>query len=109
MSEVQSVIKENNIEFKHTSEEDARNKVQKYDVYHFIQKVDEQAHETDEDVYTFTHITIPQSIYDMVSYETRILLHRLLAKYYESQLTRENYSKLLPKVTRHYLQTDFLD
>ncbi|KAG0795990.1 hypothetical protein G6F22_004998 [Rhizopus arrhizus] len=109
MSEVQSVIKENNIEFKHASEEDARNKVQKYDVYHFIQKVDEQAHETDEDVYTFTHITIPQSIYDMVSYETRILLHRLLAKYYESQLTRENYSKLLPKVTRHYLQTDFLD
>ncbi|KAG1471599.1 hypothetical protein G6F56_002035 [Rhizopus delemar] len=109
LSEVQSVVKENNVEFKHTSEEDARNKVQKYDVYHFIQKVEDHAHETDEDVYTFAHITIPQSIYDIVSYETRIVLHRLLAKYYESQLTRENYSKLLPKVTRHYLQTDFLD
>ncbi|CEG62750.1 hypothetical protein RMATCC62417_00028 [Rhizopus microsporus] len=109
IKEVQSVIKENNIDFKYADEEGVRQKIERYDVYHFIQKVDDHAHETDEDIYTFTHITIPQSIYDMVSYETRILLHRLLAKYYENQLTRENYTKLLPKVTRHYLQTDYLD
>ncbi|KAI9250715.1 hypothetical protein BY458DRAFT_536237 [Sporodiniella umbellata] len=109
MKEVQSVIKENNVEFKFLSEEDAHNKIQKYDVYHFILKVDDHAHETDENMYTFAHITIPQSIYDIVSYETRIVLHRLLAIYYESHMTRENYCKLLPKVTRHYLQTDFLE
>ncbi|KAI8086018.1 uncharacterized protein BX664DRAFT_334708 [Halteromyces radiatus] len=63
---------------------------------------------TDE-MYAFAHITIPKSIYDMVSYETRITLHRLLAKYYEGQLTKENYPELLGKVARHYLQTDNLE
>ncbi|RCI02739.1 hypothetical protein CU098_006304, partial [Rhizopus stolonifer] len=109
INEVQSVIKENNTEFKHESYQDIQSKIERYDTYHFIQKVENHTHETEEDIFAFTHITIPQIIYDMVSYETRIFLHRLLAKYYESQLTRENYCKLLPKVTRHYLQTEYLD
>ncbi|KAI9362251.1 hypothetical protein BD770DRAFT_316637 [Pilaira anomala] len=109
IEEVQSVIKDNNTDFKDTSDEIVREKIEKYDVYHFIQKVDDNILETGCEVFTFSHITIPQSIYDMVSYETRILLHRLLAKYYESEITRENYADLLGKVTRHYLQTDWLD
>lgn len=110
IKEIQAVIKDNNVDFKDTSDEEVLEKIEKYDVYHFIQKADDSILETSEgEVFTFAHITIPQSIYDMVSYETRILLHRLLAKYYESQLTRENYTDLLSKVTRHYLQTDWLD
>jgi hypothetical protein len=109
IQEVLSVIRENNVDFKHTDDNEAREKIEKYDVYHFLQKVDDIILETNGEVYTFAHITIPQSIYDMVSYETRIYLHRSLAKYYESQLTRENYTDLLGKVTRHYLQTDWLD
>lgn len=109
IKEVQSVIKGNNTDFKNTSDITVREKIEKYDVYHFIKKIDDHILETDGELYTFAHITIPQSIYDMVSYETRILLHRLLAKHYEGQLTRENYTELLGKVTRHYLQTDWLD
>ncbi|KAI7901853.1 uncharacterized protein BX663DRAFT_512624 [Cokeromyces recurvatus] len=110
IAEVQSVIKESNTEFKYANCEEAQRSIEKYDVYHFIQKVDDSILENGSSpLYTFTHITIPQCIYDMVSYETRILLHRLLAKYYESELTRENYADLLGKVTRHYLQTDWLD
>lgn len=60
-------------------------------------------------IYSFTHITIPQSIYDMVSYETRLSLHRSLATYYEGQLNRENFLELLGKITRHYLKTDCID
>lgn len=76
-------------------------------MYHFLQQVDNgNPLESSIAVYTFTHITIPQSIYDMVSYETRIAQHRALAKYYESQLNRDNYVQLLGKITRHYLQTD---
>jgi hypothetical protein len=109
INEVQSVIRENNVDFKDTDDAEVREKIEKYDVYHFLQKVDDSILEINGEVYTFAHITIPQSIYDMVSYETRIYLHRRLAKYYESQLTRENYTDLLGKVTRHYLQTDSLD
>ncbi|GAN05696.1 hypothetical protein MAM1_0099c05170 [Mucor ambiguus] len=109
IEEVQSVLKENNTDFKRANQDEAREKIEKYDTYHFIQKADDSILGAHGDYYTFAHITIPQSIYDMVSYETRILLHRLLAKYYESQLNRENYTDLLSKVTRHYLQTDWLD
>ncbi|KAI8067021.1 uncharacterized protein B0P05DRAFT_621206 [Gilbertella persicaria] len=107
IQEVQAVIKENNTDFKYADDDTVRQKIELYDVYHFIQKADDSL--VGNEVYTFAHITIPQSIYDMASYETRIVLHRLLAKYYESQLTRENYMELLSKVTRHYLQTDWLD
>ena len=83
--------------------------IEKYDVYHFLQHVEAaNLQESNIVVYTFSHITIPQAIYDMVSYETRIILHQLLAKYYESQLTRENYADLLGKVVRHYMETDAL-
>lgn len=109
IKEVQSVTRDNNLDFKGLSDEEVQANIEKFDVYHFLQKVDDSILETDGEVYTFAHITIPQSIYDMVSYETRILMHRLLAKYYEAQLTRENYADLLSKVTRHYLQTDWLD
>ncbi|KAI8639281.1 hypothetical protein BD408DRAFT_350303 [Parasitella parasitica] len=109
IKEVQSVLKENNTGFKHVTQDEAQERIERYDFYHFIQKVDDSILGTHGDYYTFAHITIPQSIYDIVSYETRILLHRLLAKYYENELTRENYTDLLCKVTRHYLQTDWLD
>ncbi|KAF7723985.1 hypothetical protein EC973_001445 [Apophysomyces ossiformis] len=81
--------------------------ISKYDVYNFLQQVVDSPIETTDEVYSFAHITIPQSIYDMVSYETRISIHRALAQYYEARLTRENYADLLGKVTRHYLQTDW--
>ncbi|KAI8987603.1 hypothetical protein BDF20DRAFT_277734 [Mycotypha africana] len=118
IEEVQAVIKDNNSDFKYADDKAVIEKIKKYDVYHFIQRVEDYSNttaafisntETPRETFTFTHITIPQSIYDMVSYESRILLHRMLAKYYESQLTRENYTDLLGKVTRHYLQTDWLD
>ncbi|KAI8380592.1 hypothetical protein EDC96DRAFT_491498 [Choanephora cucurbitarum] len=107
IQEVQAVIKEYNMDFKYATVEEARQKIELYDVYHFLQKTDDSL--LSSELYTFTHITIPQSIYDMASYETRIMLHRLLAKYYESLLTRENYTELLGKVTRHYLQTEWFD
>ncbi|KAI8073297.1 hypothetical protein BC940DRAFT_343964 [Gongronella butleri] len=56
--------------------------------------------------YSFLHDTIPKAIYEMVSYEHRIGLHRKLAHYYEQCLTSENQAQILGKVTRHYLATD---
>lgn len=110
IEEVQAVIRINNMDFKFTSIEEAEAKIEAYDVYHFLQKVDDDIIVgLSGDAYTFTHITIPQSIYDMTSYEQRISLHRLLAKYYDSMITRENDADILSKVTRHYLQTDILD
>lgn len=79
------------------------------DAYQFLKQVGRSTPiENDIDLYCFTHGNIPQSIYDMVSYESRNVLHRSLACYYESKLTRENYAQLLGKVTRHYLQTDWV-
>jgi hypothetical protein len=105
--EIQAVIGENNFIFKTGDPERIQRHVKNFDVYNFLQQVDNgNPIESNIAVYTFTHITIPQSIYDMVSYETRIYQHRSLARYYEHQLNRENYPQLLGKVTRHYLQTD---
>jgi hypothetical protein len=114
IKEVQSVVKDNNQEFKNIEHKNIPEKIVKYDVYNFLQKIEEKkktagGEEEEEDMYTFSHITIPQSIYDMMAYETRIMLHRSLAKYYEGELTRENFPDLLGKVTRHYLQTDSLE
>ena len=105
--EVGAVIKDSNYIFKEDNPEAIQKQIKIFDVYHFLQQVDNgNPLESNIAVYTFTHITIPQSIYDMVSYGTRIEQHRALAKYYENQLNRENYLQLLGKITRHYLQTD---
>ncbi|ORX50236.1 hypothetical protein DM01DRAFT_1409225 [Hesseltinella vesiculosa] len=56
--------------------------------------------------YSFLHDTIPKAIYETVSFERRINLHRQLANYYERNLTSDNQAQILGKVTRHYLQTD---
>lgn len=93
--------------FKTSDAEKIQQYIRNFDVYHFLQQVDNgNPRESNVAVYTFSHITIPQSIYDMISYETRIYQHRALAKYYENQLRCENCPQLLGKVTRHYLQTD---
>lgn len=106
--EVGAVIKPNNFIFKNHSPEVIQRYIQNFDVYHFLKQLDNgNPLESNVIVYSFTHITIPQSIYDMVAYETRISLHRSLAKYYESQLNRDNYVQLLGKITRHYLKTDY--
>lgn len=107
--EVGAVIKPNNFIFKNNSPEVIQRYIQNFDVYHFLKQVDNgNPLESNIAVYTFTHITIPHSIYDMVAYQTRISLHRSLAKYYENQLNRDNYIQLLRKITRHYLKTDYI-
>ncbi|CAO3591042.1 unnamed protein product [Absidia cylindrospora] len=135
--EVEAMITGTNVIFQDNDPHKIRETIEKYDSYHFLQKVAEtnvNSKNSDissnsvnninsnankistgntmmnpDEMYAFAHITIPKSIYDMVSYETRIALHRLLAKYYEGQLTRENYPELLGKVARHYLQTDNME
>ncbi|CAO3667120.1 unnamed protein product [Rhizopus stolonifer] len=105
--EIGSVAKQNNLIFQSKNKDEAQEHLTRLDVYNFLQKVDNgNSLENSADLYCFTHITIPQSIYDMVSYETRISLHRLLAKYYETQLSRDNHPQIIPKIARHYLQTD---
>ncbi|KAL0095824.1 hypothetical protein F4703DRAFT_1826999 [Phycomyces blakesleeanus] len=106
--EIQAVINPNNIIFHETDPQRIRDIIEHYDTYHFLNQMVENPLENSGEVYSFAHITIPQSIYYMVSYETRISLHLALARYYEGQLSRENYPELLGKVTRHYLQTDQL-
>lgn len=101
------MIKSNNYIFKDKPPEEIQREIENLDAYHFLNRTESSNPlENNIDIYTFTHITIPQSIYDMVSYETRISHHRSLAKYYEGQLNRENFMDLLPKITRHYMQTD---
>lgn len=107
--EVGAVIKPNNFIFKNNSPEVIQRYIRNFDIYHFLKQFDNgNPLESNIAVYTFTHITIPQSICDMVAYQTRISLHRSLAKYYESQLNRDNYVRLLGKITRHYLKTDYI-
>ncbi|KAI8375100.1 hypothetical protein EDC96DRAFT_497898 [Choanephora cucurbitarum] len=107
--EIKAVIKKSNCIFENDLPEQIHKQIQRFDVYHFLQQVDNgNPVESNIHVYTFTHITIPQSIYDMVSYETRISRHRSLARYYECQITKDNYMQLLGKITRHYLQTDMI-
>ncbi|KAG0191251.1 hypothetical protein DFQ28_000646 [Apophysomyces sp. BC1034] len=106
--EAQAVISYNNPILNETDPQKIHEMIAKYDVYHFLLQIVDNPLEASDEIYSFAHITIPQSIYDMVSYETRISIHRALAQYYEARLTRENYAGLLGKVTRHYLQTDWL-
>lgn len=131
---MEAIIKSNNTIFKENDPCKIRETIEKYDVYHFLQPFSESNFDNNNNYngdinnnvntgsatitnnllnqnekYTFAHITIPKSIYDMVSYETRIDLHRRLAIYYENQLTRLNYPILLGKVARHYLRTDMLE
>jgi tetratricopeptide (TPR) repeat protein len=109
LSEIQAVIKSNkNSIFQSNDTSVIRQTIKKYDVYNFLLEIDEtNIVDKSGDVFSFAHVTIPQSIYDMSPYETRISLHKALARYYESQLTRDNYPQLLAKVTRHYLETDW--
>ena len=89
--------------------EQIRNEIHKRDLYHFLKSgYQGNSLENTSDLYSFSHVAIPDCIYDIVSFETRNDLHQRLARYYESQLNRENYAQLLGKVTRHYLQTDRL-
>ena len=105
--EVEAVIKPNNAIFQNRNSEQIQQMISEFDVYHFLTRVDTgNSVETNTETYSFSHATIPQSIYNMVSYERRILMHGMLANYYEHQLTRESYNQLLVKVTRHYRQTD---
>ncbi|KAI9469638.1 MAG: hypothetical protein EXX96DRAFT_586924 [Benjaminiella poitrasii] len=99
--EVQAVIKPTNIIFQSTDTTQIQRLITYFDAYHFLQQVDET-------LYTFTHVTIPQSIYDMISYETRLSQHLALARYYESQSQQQTH-ELLGKITRHYLETDAVD
>lgn len=108
LSEIQAVIKSKNSIFQSNDSEIIRHTIKKYDVYNFLLEIGEtNLVDKNEDVFSFAHVTIPQSIYDMAPYEKRISLHKALARYYESQLTRDNYPQLLAKVTRHYLETDW--
>ncbi|KAI8968057.1 hypothetical protein BDF20DRAFT_898573 [Mycotypha africana] len=105
--EVGSVVSEHNRIYNDRKPEEIQRTIQSLDVYNFLQQVHSgDLSEGHIAVYTFAHITIPHSIYDMVSYEARIFRHRALAKYYESQLNKDNYIQLLGKITRHYMQTD---
>ncbi|KAI8336142.1 hypothetical protein BC941DRAFT_428418 [Chlamydoabsidia padenii] len=113
--EVEAMIKDSNVIFQENDPLEIRKVIEKYDRYHFLKQVADTGGGTNnvmvgfEEMYAFAHITIPESIYYMVSYETRISLHRFLAIYYEDQLTKENYPELLGKVARHYLQTDNME
>ncbi|KAI8374416.1 uncharacterized protein BYT42DRAFT_639583 [Radiomyces spectabilis] len=108
--EIRAIISPSNVIFNDKNLQEIRSAVQKYDVYNFLtQTHNDSSYEGRTEVYTFTHVTIPHTIYDMVTYETRISLHRRLAEYYESQLNRDNYSQLLSKIVRHYLHADKIE
>ncbi|KAI8148161.1 hypothetical protein BJV82DRAFT_594826 [Fennellomyces sp. T-0311] len=107
--EIEAVISHNNAIFKENDMEKIKTRIRNYDVYQFLQNVETpNLQESEITVYTFSHITIPKAIYDIMAYESRISLHQLFARYYESQLNRENYPDLLGKVVRHYMETDAL-
>ncbi|KAI9311398.1 hypothetical protein BX666DRAFT_2032142 [Dichotomocladium elegans] len=107
IEEVAAVINDNPI-FQQQEMEDIRNLIQVYDIYQFLNQIDGPTLHEEMTMYTFAHITTPESIYSMVPYETRVDFHQRLARFYESRLNRDNYSDLLPKVTRHYMKTDAL-
>lgn len=84
--------------------------IHRCDIYHFLQQVEPGGYmEFGVDHYCFAHITIPHILYDMISYERRITLHRMLAQFYENHINKENSSQLLAKLTRQYLQTDMYE
>ncbi|KAI7871605.1 hypothetical protein BDF14DRAFT_1762829 [Spinellus fusiger] len=109
MQEILVVISKNNRIFKDTDAREIWGKIKFYDIYNFLQKsqTEDLADERFE-VYTFYHITIPQCIYDRISYEKRIATHSMFADYYETMLTNENCHELLGKITRHYLGTNII-
>ncbi|KAI7898063.1 uncharacterized protein BX663DRAFT_526061 [Cokeromyces recurvatus] len=98
--EVKAVIKPNNRIFLSQDIDQIQQLITHLDLYHFLQQAD-------DNLYIFTHITIPQSIYDMISYETRISQHYALARYYETN--QQSTYESLRKITRHYLETDAVD
>ncbi|KAI9496217.1 hypothetical protein BDB00DRAFT_953131 [Zychaea mexicana] len=107
--EVGAVIKSSNEMFIDHNLDQIREEIRKHDIYKFLEPgYHGNSLENTADLYSFTHIAVPDSIYDMVSFETRNDLHQKLARYYEGKLDRGNYAQLLGKVTRHYLQTDRL-
>ncbi|KAI8139465.1 hypothetical protein BJV82DRAFT_521836 [Fennellomyces sp. T-0311] len=107
--EIRAAIKPSNTIFEDNDLNEIGNEITKRDAYHFLQSgYQGNSLENTTDLYSFTHISIPDSIYDLVSYEMRNDIHQKLARYYEGKMDRENYTQLLSKVTRHYLQTDLL-
>ncbi|KAI9319815.1 hypothetical protein BX666DRAFT_1853406 [Dichotomocladium elegans] len=108
--EIHAAVSEGNYIFSVMDPEIIQQQITKLDIYKFL-RPDSLANtlENSRTLYSFTHITIPKSIYDMASFETRNLLHRRLARYYEGLLTRDSYTQLLSKVTRHYMETDRIE
>ncbi|OZJ03803.1 hypothetical protein BZG36_03026 [Bifiguratus adelaidae] len=111
LSEVRAVISPTNAIFQANTSAEISETIAKYDTYNFLLKSGEidPTHQGSDDVYTFTHVTIPHSIYDTLPYETRIFIHRALARYYEAIYIDTNRSNLLIKIARHYLETDNID
>ncbi|CDH51330.1 hypothetical protein RO3G_09281 [Lichtheimia corymbifera JMRC:FSU:9682] len=109
--EVQAGVGADNAIFKNPNPKKIHAEIKKHDLYRFLRQSEPAGNvgESTLEVYAFTHVSIPKSIYDITSFETRNTLHKRLARYYESQLNQENYVQLLGKVTRHYLETDMLD
>lgn len=109
-NELQAGLKPGNKVFQGQTSQTIPDLIQRCDIYHFLERMEPGGYmEFEADFYCFSHITIPHILYDMISYERRIALHRMLAQYYEDHLNSDNYSHLLAKVTRQYLQTDIYE
>lgn len=114
MAEVRTAISVNNPIFYTNDARQIDGLLEQYDKYNYLMKVGD-ANPAERrvgellggaDVYTFAHVTIPQSIYDTIPYETRRRYHRSLARFYEARLREGNASNLLIKITRHYQETE---
>ncbi|ORZ21135.1 hypothetical protein BCR42DRAFT_345789 [Absidia repens] len=114
--EVGAAIQPSNTIYHQTDLKVVEKLLKRYDVYNFLTRsnsnddsgnINRNDKESSAE-YSFLHDTIPKTIYELVSYEHRITLHRCLARYYEKLLDVDNQAQILGKVTRHYLQTDDL-
>lgn len=106
-----AIINPDNAVFKDRSLNQIIELIKEHDKYQFLQQVDNPSVSESSGgaaVFSFAHITIPESIYAMVPYETRIMLHELLARHYEAQYNREHAADLLPKIARHYMKTTLI-
>ncbi|RUS17434.1 hypothetical protein BC937DRAFT_89983 [Endogone sp. FLAS-F59071] len=114
MAEVRTAISVNNPIFYTNDAQQIDGLLEQYDKYNYLVKVGDTnlaERRVGEllgggDMYTFAHVTIPQSIYDTIPYETRRRYHRSLARFYEARLREGNASNLLVKITRHYQETE---
>ncbi|KAI8854257.1 hypothetical protein BC829DRAFT_380715 [Chytridium lagenaria] len=81
--------------------------IKEYDSFHFLKPTtDDSNDQAEKNLWSITFVT---AIYESLPFAQRQEIHFKIASYFESILTDENRSSILPNLTFHYMRTSIRD